>query len=197
MADLDNPNQLVDSLSLPVGDLIAEVGRGVAEAQQALDAQVIENFKNIYGGDGQALAHLRDLGYRPTWYHIPEAEAELQVSLSITGNYSGEGKSRMYAAPVDATYKNNFDYSLEGSSRIKFRVVPIPEPANLELKRVVPNIVGMNFESAKTVLDSLGIAYELSEDAKPSDIKVESIEPLVGTMIDEEQSVFIAVSHLS
>jgi len=195
MADLKNPNQLLDALSLPVGDLIAEVGKGVAEAQQALDAQVIENFKRIYADDDEALKHLRELGYRPTWYHIPEAEAELKIALSVSGNYSSEGKSktRMYAAPVDATYKSNFDYSLEGTSSLKFRVVPIPEPARLEAKAVVPNLIGSTLAEAETTLKTLNIPYEVSPENSSADAQVTKVEPDAGTMIDADQTVMLTV----
>lgn len=196
MADLTNPKQLMDTLSLPVGDLIAEVGKGVAEAQQALDTQVIENFKSIYADDDDALRHLRNLGYRPTWYHIPEAEAELQVALSITGNYSGEGKqkSRMYAAPVDATYKSNFDYSLEGSSRLKFRVVPIPEPASLENQHVIPELTGYTLQQAKALLEKLNIPYELSSATENLNTEVVSTEPSAGSLMDSDQTLVLVVN---
>lgn len=195
MSDLNNPKQLMDTLSLPVGDLIAEVGKGVAEAQQALDAQVIENFKSIYADEDDALKHLREMGYRPTWYHIPEAEAELQVSLSVTGNYSGEGKqkSRMYAAPVDASYKSNFDYSLEGSSRLKFRVVPIPEPANLEARSVVPNVGGQTLGQATKTLNTLNIPFDVSPETENENLIVQSTDPVAGTILEVDQPVTLLV----
>lgn len=196
MADLKNPKQLMDTLSLPVGDLIAEVGKGVAQAQQALDAQVIENFKSIYADDNDALRHLREMGYRPTWYHIPEAEAELQISLSITGNYSGEGKqkSRMYAAPVDAAYKSNFDYSLEGSSSLKFRVVPTPEPASIESQHVVPELTGYSLEKAQQLLNKLNIPYELSSQTQDAQTPVQSTEPAAGSMMDADDTLVLVIN---
>lgn len=195
MAQNNKTGQLMESLSLPVGDLIAEVGKGVAQAQQALDAQVIDNFKNIYNNNDDALKHLREIGYRPTWYHIPQAEAQLQVSLTISGNYSESGtiQSRMHATPVDAGYKNNFDYSLEGSSTLKFKVVPIPEPTAMESRQVMPDLSSKSVADAKTILDALNTRYELLPAESDPDAKVLSTVPVAGEFIEPLTIVLINV----
>src|SRR4051812_31416696 len=90
MATFDT-SPLLDALSAPVGELFAAVGRGVAEAQREMDAATLSALQEIYGrGDG-FYGELQRIGYRPTWYHIPEAEGELQVALSLAGQETRGG----------------------------------------------------------------------------------------------------------
>src|SRR5689334_14430654 len=72
-------------LAAPLGDLIAAVGRGLAEAQQSLDLGTIEAIRALYAGSGGDLEILRRFGYQPTWYRIPELQAEITLSLSVHG----------------------------------------------------------------------------------------------------------------
>ncbi len=82
----DDPLRYLDALSAPMGDLIASVGRGVAEAQQALDLGSLAALQSLYAdADDQTLALLREIDYRPTFYAIPEVTSELTVALTITG----------------------------------------------------------------------------------------------------------------
>ena len=110
MPKLNNPTDISDALSAPLGDLIAAVGRGVADAQQALDEGTIETLKKLYAENNELLK----FGYQPTWYKIPEVDAEISVSLSISGSaQESTGVSdantassgiKLYAAPIDANY---------------------------------------------------------------------------------------------
>ena len=69
------PN-LLDDVPAALGELIGAVGRGVADAQQALDRSTIDQISRIYGDlDDEAQAYLRAIGYQPTWYKIPELKA--------------------------------------------------------------------------------------------------------------------------
>ena len=193
MAQYD-PKQLLNMVSAPIGDLISEMGRGVATAQKELDKQALDNYKEIYEDNTNALMSLKEMGYRPTWYHIPEAEAELQVSLSLGGDYSGSGNSKMtlFASPVDAGFKNSYNYALEASSKLKFRIVPVPEPSALEQRDIVPAVQGMTLAAAKSMLDSLGIAYEVTPSDGDADDIVESITPSPGTILVADQTVVIS-----
>ena len=84
------PNELSDLLNevvaSPLGDIIASVGAGVAEAQQALDQASVAKTLEIYreGGD-ELLRVLRDVGYRPTFYALPETTGEVNVSMRLSG----------------------------------------------------------------------------------------------------------------
>ena len=90
-------------LASPLGDIIASVGEGVAEAQRALDEGSIATTLRIYqeGGD-ELYKTLREIGYQPTFYTLPETTGEVNISLRLSGS-SGSGAntpSRRTAQPV-------------------------------------------------------------------------------------------------
>ena len=91
MARADDLNEITRALSAPLGELIAAVGRGVAEAQWELDRHAVESFKTVHGSDDEASRALRELGWRPTWYRIPEVTAEIFVTLSASGEERSAG----------------------------------------------------------------------------------------------------------
>ena len=53
------PNVVSDTLAAPLGDLIAAVGRGLAEAQESLDLGTAETIKRLYDGGDQNMELLR------------------------------------------------------------------------------------------------------------------------------------------
>ena len=189
---------LLDSLSAPLGDLIAEMGRGVAEAQQALDEATLEQLQRIYAEDEALLEQLRALGYQPTWYQIPEAEAEIRIALSVEGQHSDSGRPRLrlFGAPLNADYQNRFDYRLEASSRLKFRIVPIPAPSVLEDKRVVPRLVGKTLAEASDLLATLDINFDVAPEnlAEQPLAVVQSSEPAAGELLDAEQALRLTLA---
>lgn len=166
MADSNDVPQL-EALSAPLGELISSVGRGVAEAQRELDAATIERIRELYASDEDLAVELQRIGYRPTWYHIPEAEAEIAVALSITSEERSEGRPRlkMYGAPLDASYTNRFSYSLTAQSRLKFRVVPVPPSPQAEALVVVPAVVGKTVAEARALLSAIGVPHRFPDGA--------------------------------
>lgn len=176
----DRPEQMIDALSAPLGDLIAEVGRSVADAQKAMDAGTIENVLALAAASGPDDPNrlLRQIGYQPTWYQIPEVTAEITVALTLTGSdqstSSSKGSSsrmRMLAAPVDASYASRFNYELKAASSIKFRIVPVPPSPAAERIRVVPKIVGLTFAEARALLSETDVPWQLAGDKDPPEDK--------------------------
>ena len=90
--------EITRALSSPLGEFIAAVGRGVAEAQQALDLHTLETFKSVYESGESTYAEFRLLGYQPTWYRIPEVTAEIQVTLSASGREQFQSRTLPDAA---------------------------------------------------------------------------------------------------
>jgi hypothetical protein len=168
MARFESPEGISDVLAAPLGELIAAVGRSVAEAQQAMDGQAIEHFRQIYGGGegAEAFEALRSIGYQPTWYQIPEATAEITIAFTATGSSdtSSPGSRRLgiYGAPVDAAYQSKFNYGVQASSSLKFRVVPVPPPAAAARMRIAPDLVNLTLASARSLLAELGIELEVT-----------------------------------
>lgn len=184
----DDPLRYLQALSSPMGDLIASVGRGVAEAQQALDMGSLGALLQIYADPDttdETLALLREIDYRPTFYAIPEVTSELSVALTVTGQSSStplptsasasassasttlasaapvaaalaaraELAPRLFVAPVDAGYQNRYGFDLRATSSIKFKIVPVPPPTQVEQMRVVPDLVGRTFAQTRTLLE--------------------------------------------
>lgn len=194
-------DELLDVLSAPLGDLIASVGRGVADAQRALDAASMEALREIYGSDEEVLRGLQAIGYRPTWYHIPEAESEIQIALSVSGTEAtapgGGGLTprtsiKLYAAPVDAGYTSRYNFSLTASSRLKFRVVPVPPSSAAEVIRVVPSLVGLQLGEARARLTLLGIAAVHPDAAGTAVVRTQT--PAAGAILGPEESVAVTVT---
>lgn len=115
----------------PLTTFISEVGKSIAEAQQVLDSHSLELQKSIESS--VANKELSDLGYQATWYQIPEVQVELKMTVYYEENESSEvNKKKLFFAPFNAKYQNNFNYKSEGSSSVKLRIVPVPQPFSLE-----------------------------------------------------------------
>jgi hypothetical protein len=183
--------KVLDALSAPLGSLIASVGRGIADAQRELDAASLSAYREIYESDEGLFSELQRIGYKPTWYHIPEAESEIQVALTMSGTESAPGgnavaskpKLKVYATPVDAGYASRFNFSLQASSRVKFRVVPIPPSNAVEALLVVPALVGLALGEARARLTLLGIPSTLPEVAPETIVTKQS--PAPGSFLSE------------
>src|SRR5215510_2201352 len=139
----------LDALSVPFGDLIASVGRGVADAQRELDFASFALLQEIYRDEGP-LRELQRIGYRPNWYHIPEVEGELQIALTVSaqetrgaavGAPTRAAAVKLYATPIDAGYTSRFGFTLQATSKIKFRIVPVPPSNAAEAMQVMPVVV--------------------------------------------------------
>ena len=114
-------NPFTTVLATPLGDMIAEMGIGVAQAQYAIDAKTIENLKQIYSLDDELLKEMRRIGYRPSWYVIPEAEAEINMALTVQQSMGSDRKvkTEIRGTSVDASYQNQYDFKIEGASKLK------------------------------------------------------------------------------
>ena len=85
----NNPlDQLKDVLSAPLGELISAIGKGVGEAQAALDEGSLNQTMALYNqaNNTEMTKLLREIGYQPTFYVLPETEVEAQISLSFSMN---------------------------------------------------------------------------------------------------------------
>jgi hypothetical protein len=122
-----------EGLIEPLEDILKHVGRAIAETQRDLDRNSIATETE--------LADLRDeLGYdlHATWYHLPETAIELKLSLSMQWEeQKRQGKPTVWkrsirAAPLNASYRNLFDYDATGTSMIKSKIVSIPPASVIE-----------------------------------------------------------------
>jgi hypothetical protein len=119
--------QIEDILIDPLERVLSLVGQGVANAQRAMDLNSVAT-QTLLANDPA----LKELGLEATWYHMPTVEIELRLSLSlrredqIKDNKLVARKFRMYAAPFNASYQNNFGSEVSGTSQIRAKIVSIP-----------------------------------------------------------------------
>ncbi|MDG2528601.1 PASTA domain-containing protein [Caulobacter endophyticus] len=160
---------LSESLATPLGEVIAAVGRGVAEAQAALDQASLAATLAMYESDGdEGLEALRSIGYQPTFYVLPETTCEVQVSMQIggTGGADGSagtagqsgaiGKARTYVTPVDAAFQQRYAFQASGAAKLTFKIVPVPPPAALDDAAPMPDVRGLTGEKAVAALSARG-----------------------------------------
>ena len=156
-----------DGFAAPLGDVIAAVGRGVAEAQAALDRGSLDATLALYNvakdsGVDAGTQLLREIGYRPTFYVLPETSCEVQVSMRVGGSGGGDGSAnvgaRTYVTPLDAGFANRFSYAANASAKLTFKIVPVPPPAILDESRPAPQLLGLPGSEAAARLQALGLA---------------------------------------
>lgn len=128
--------RVADLLSAPMEAVIAALGVGISRAQRELDRNAIATQREI---DEDPI--LAGLGLQATWYQMPRVELELTMAIAMEGK-ADDSKSRLYQLhiqPVNATYKNQFNYDVSAASKMKLTIVPVPPPmvdtvATAELK---------------------------------------------------------------
>ncbi|MEH6565912.1 MAG: hypothetical protein V7756_11355 [Halopseudomonas sp.] len=165
-----------DVMAAPIGDIIASVGQGVAQAQEALDRASLAQILAIYHeSDSDELKLLQEIGYQPTFYALPETTGEIQVALSISGQNNSAAPApastaasskalslaerflprlpaaRVYAAPVNADLTNRYGFQATAAAKIQFKIVPVPAPGRASEIRVVPGLTGKLLEEAEAL----------------------------------------------
>ncbi|WP_300662572.1 hypothetical protein [Fluviicola sp.] len=180
MSNPNNPVQLFSELlSGPLGELISSVGQGVGDAQAALDQGALQQTLDIYDlskdderteDELKLLSLIREMGYQPTFYTIPETEVEAQISLSLdlkseqsspVGGYA-LSKYKINATPLNAGNVNRFGLQSNAMAKLKFKIVPTPPPQNISEIRNVPDLSNLSWkEDTKEIIQNLGFSYEL------------------------------------
>lgn len=194
-----------DVTAAPLGEIIASVGEGVAQAQRALDDQAVQQLLALYAEGDEGARLLRESGWRPTFYTIPEAEGEIKVGLVVSGGATSGASTattaaavpagrvaglkqaslalpRVYATPVDAGYRSRYDYEGSVTASVRFRIVPVPPPPGSDRLRVVPRLTGLGAEAASARLEQFELAMELAGEVELAGSQVTVIrqEPAAG-----------------
>ena len=92
--------------------------------------------------DDDIVTSMIGAGFQPTFYQFAETMIEVQMTVSVTTEDASErkvkgtqtsvvyGRSPRYlsirSTPIDATYTSKYNFSQEGSSTIRTRLVPLP-----------------------------------------------------------------------
>ncbi len=188
MPEPTKSGELEELITAPLEELVAALARSVAQAQDEMDLETLERLKKIYDDDEGAFAQLRQMGYQPTWYRIPEATAEVSLTVSIgekTDKDVGVG-IKLHGATMNATYSNSYNFNSEAASKLTFRIVPVPPAPRLEAIKVVPKgLAGRNYGEVRRLLSGLDIDHEPADPKwePQEDDQVTGTEPGPGEIL--------------
>ena len=108
-------------LITPAATMIREISASIAEAQRVLDAEAMASQEAL----ATTNRALHDAGYQVTWYQIPEADVELKVAMHYEQK-DAKSPRKVYFAPFNAKYRTGLNFTADGASTIKIRIVPVP-----------------------------------------------------------------------
>ncbi len=139
MAEQSIGHQLLD---VPMGEMIASMGEGIAKAQYQLDSVSIKIAQMMGGGEddndlvsfGGQKYSLLELGFTPTFYQFIDTLIEVKISITMTRQQesSGSWSYRTWGSSVNASYSSKYNHSIEGASVLRTKLVPVPAPDILE-----------------------------------------------------------------
>ena len=161
----DTIEQEMSQSSLPhiytdLTTVIAELGKGVAQAQHELDKNSMELQNKILQKD-----ELYSMGLQATWYVMPEVEFTMKMDYAVSEERSESGNIQIGVAPSNATYSNLFKTSKKEESSIKIKIVPIPANDKFTVRKYMPD-----FSTCKSV-------KEIKEKMEECDILMYKIFP--------------------
>jgi hypothetical protein len=138
----DSDGTEVERITRPLGEVIRDVGKAVAEGQQELDKDLYRMYRQD-AGDGP-------IDRETPWYRFAEVEVDLELHFHTREeeeDVSRHGSDRLQQAlkgkenvertvpqyglvATPATPSTTFsEREAGGSSRIRFRIVPVTPPA--------------------------------------------------------------------
>ena len=115
--------------------VLFRVGRGIATAQLELDRNSLATQVLLDNDE-----YLSQFGLEATWYHFPETTVELRLSLSMHWEEEKRAtkpsvwKPTLFAAPLNASYQNQFNFDASAASVVKTRIVSIPPATTIEVE---------------------------------------------------------------
>lgn len=139
----------MDMVSLRIARLMAGYDEDDDEEKEGDGVKSPRYLVNF--GDGNSYS-LLELGFTPTFYQFVDTVIELKMSISMTRTTEAKlerkttkATAKGYAVPfaaggsvttssVSASYSAKYQYSAEGSSLMRTKLVPVPPPAVLETR---------------------------------------------------------------
>jgi len=156
----DNPlGEAVEVFSAPIEGVIVALGKGIAEAQTALDQNAIKTQEAI---DSDPV--LSRQGVQATWYQFPRVDLRLKLALTVVEDKAAPTAApqalapsalaplaisrRLIAQPVSAAYQNHFNYNAQASSEITLSIVPVPAPRAADATTIPPRLSAAEVQAA-------------------------------------------------
>jgi hypothetical protein len=119
-------------LAVSVADFAIHIATGIAQAQTALDQAAFALWKQV--DTDPTLKDLKEIGYQPTWYAIPVAEAEIKMTFYFESEQT-TGKQKMFVLPFNAKIQTSSKLTEQGASQLKLKIVPTPPPAGASVQK--------------------------------------------------------------
>jgi len=130
----------LDNTSLRLARMMAGEGYEVPDPTESDPARTKTVFA-LVKFDNKDLS-LMELGFTPTFYQFVDTIIEVKVSISMSreaqaaemegGHAIFYAKTAAKVSTVSASYASKYQYSAEGSSLMRTKLVPVPPPAILE-----------------------------------------------------------------
>lgn len=129
-------------LIAPLPLLLTQTAAAVAQAQIALDEAAIQTQERLdeltrqsqaaMGPDDEPTGLARFQLDAP-WYHFPEVELDLKLSLSVEVRQEDRGGKRVFhptisAVPHNARSQNTTNFRADGTSTMHARLTAVPPP---------------------------------------------------------------------
>lgn len=195
---LDGLNNPREEMFTDMVEMVTNLGRGIAVAQQEMDEQAIRTQKLI-----NADQRLRDMGLMATWFTIPDATFNLKMNYSLVREQGAEhdapaGRQKFRIMPLNARTQNYFKLSEGMQSELNIRFASLPPPPHISQPIIVPSLIGKTLEDAKVLLAAenlrAGTVTTVSgEPAGSSDTNVtaQSPEPGADARFQDRINLFI------
>lgn len=139
----------LDETSLRLAQMMA--GKYEIETEDPDDPEktIVETRESLVTFDGKRLS-MMELGFTPTFYQFVDTiiEVKMSISMSRETEYSRKTTSKQSSAfgggflcfgggtvkstSVSASFASRYQYSAEGSSLLRTKLVPVPTPQILE-----------------------------------------------------------------
>ncbi len=132
-------------LDVPMDEMIRSMGQGIADAQYNLDKtslRIAHMMSGVEKADRVAFGDknysLLELGFTPTFYQFVDTIIEVKIAITMTRTRTDEKsketqkKCETRTATVNANYSNKYQYSVEGASLLRTKLVTVPPPGILE-----------------------------------------------------------------
>jgi hypothetical protein len=168
----DNPlANAVETFSAPIEHLIIALGKGISEAQLALDQNSIQTQNNL---DTDPV--LSQYGLQAAWYQFPKVDLQLKLAVTISQDQSPSpplsvhaigaslslaNRIALVAQPVSAAYQTQFNYDASASSVLSLSIVPVPPARAAGAGTAPPNMTAASVRTA-----ALASSAKFAKDAQ-------------------------------
>ncbi|CAM1342446.1 hypothetical protein [Tenacibaculum amylolyticum] len=136
----------LDKVSLRITQLMAGYSNDTTDNDDSdvLNLDGKDENKDLITLDKNKSYTLLELGFTPTFYQFVDTVLELKMAVSMSresvytrNSKEGRVKFRLFrgsakVASVNASYSQKYQYSVEGSSLMRTKIVTVPPPPRLE-----------------------------------------------------------------